>query len=148
MKDYYVAAKVACYKVRVSSHLREDAVQFIVMKLWENDLPVDLDFKTLVTYGCNKAKDYLRSINGWQGGKTQAAEMILSEEVIERLNYNPEQTLINKIAMEKIPQSSKQLLEAYINGEKPHLSEGRVSQIIKAFHEKEFFNEKIRRKTK
>lgn len=157
MKDYYTAARVACNKVRIWQSEKEDAVQFIVMHLWENNLPEDIDFKTLVTYSCNKAKDYLRFVNGYTGNKSRLNETVLLQDHLKLLTYNPEDAIHKKLDYEKIPAQPKYILDSYLKDSKEYkeigkdigVSEGRVSQILKAFIDREYLvYDKIRRKIK
>jgi RNA polymerase sigma factor (sigma-70 family) len=148
VKDYYTLAKVACYKVNIWENQREDAIQYIVMKLWEDNLPDYLESNTLVTYACNKAKDYLRVVNGRDGHKTLAAQVSLFPEHLTNIVYNPEEALHKKIDLDRLPKSAKNMLEEYIVngkeykeiGEGMGVSEGRISQLFKKIIDKEYFS--------
>lgn len=160
MRDYYTLAKIACYKVRIWENQREDAIQYIVMKLWEDNLEDYLEFSTLVTYACNKAKDYLRIVNGQGKVPKSGSEVPLMPQHLDRrdtFRKSPEDHYLNRLSVKSMPDYKKHIIEEYIvNGksckelaEMYGKSEAWINGKMKDIIEKECFsNGSTRKKTK
>jgi len=110
--DYYTLARIAVKKVRIWESQREDAIQYVVMKLWEANLNESAHtFKKLVTIACNKAKDYLRELNGRDDNKSEAAYIMLQDKHLNNQVHNPEDSIHKKIDLERLKASATPLTQ-------------------------------------
>lgn len=136
-QEFYTVAQIAVRKVKIWPNAREDAVQYIVMKLWEDDLDRHITFKKLVTYACNKARDYLRELNGRAGHKSKSAEVLLEDNHLQNLYVDPRVAIFQKLDLQK---TMSPMLEDLIvkgttmkeYGKTIGVSESRVSQLVDA----------------
>ncbi len=133
--DYYTVARIAVKKVRIWDSQKDDATQYVVMKLWENNLPEHVPFKKLITYACNKARDYLREVNGRDSQKDISKETMLLNEHQAFFNHNPTDTMEKYIDLQKT--MSPMLEELIVKGTTMKeygktigVNESRVSQLV------------------
>lgn len=151
--NYYDIARIVVSKYskgRMKPENQQDAIQHVVMKLWEEDVSLELPFKQLHSIATNKFVDYIRLVHGSTRYKTSYTKDHGKEFVAYETNQH--ETAINDledyvVAKLSILSALKPIEQEFVEdmfqglllkeiGAKRGYSESRAKQVLDAIRDK------------